>query len=181
MNYNAIVIGAGPAGYVASIRLAQLGLKVALVEKHHFGGECTNYGCIPTKALIESANLFWKAKKGGEIGVFSEPKYDLKAFMVWKDKIVNQLRSGIGFLCERNGVKVFEGEAFLKSEKNVVVKSASDTIEVFAENIVVATVRLQSSYLAYHLMENLCFLQRTCLVWKVYQIVFSLSVVARLE
>jgi len=139
MNYNAIVIGAGPAGYVASIRLAQLGLKVALVEKHHFGGECTNYGCIPTKALIESANLFWKAKKGGEIGVFSEPKYDLKAFMVWKDKIVNQLRSGIGFLCERNGVKVFEGEAFLKSEKNVVVKSASDTIEVFAENIVVAT------------------------------------------
>jgi len=139
MNYDAIVIGAGPAGYVASIRLAQLGLKTALVEKHHFGGECTNYGCIPTKALIESANLFWKAKRGGEIGVVSEPKYDLKAFMVWKDKIVTQLRSGIGFLCERNGVKVFEGEAFLKSEKNVVVKSANDTVELFAENIVVAT------------------------------------------
>ena len=139
MNYDAIVIGAGPAGYVASIRLAQLGLKTALVEKHHFGGECTNYGCIPTKALIESANLFWKAKRGGEIGVVCEPKYDLKAFMVWKDKIVTQLRSGIGFLCERNGVKVFEGEAFLKSEKNVVVKSANDTVELFAENIVVAT------------------------------------------
>jgi dihydrolipoamide dehydrogenase len=139
MNYDAIVIGAGPAGYVASIRLAQLGLKTALVEKRHFGGECTNYGCIPTKALIESANLFWKAKRGGEIGVVCEPKYDLKAFMVWKDKIVTQLRSGIGFLCERNGVKVFEGEAFLKSEKNVVVKSANDTVELFAENIVVAT------------------------------------------
>jgi len=54
--------------------------------------------------------------------------------MVWKDKIVTQLRSGIGFLCERNGVKVFEGEAFLKSEKNVVVKSANDTVELFAEN-----------------------------------------------
>ncbi len=139
MNFDVIVIGAGPAGYVASIRLAQLGLKVALVEKHHFGGECTNYGCIPTKALIESANLFWKTKRGGEIGVFSEPKYDLKTFMVWKDKIVSQLRSGIGFLCERNGVKVFEGEAFLKSIKNVVVKGANDTLELFAENIVVAT------------------------------------------
>jgi len=139
MGYDAVVVGAGPAGYVAAIRLAQLGLKAALVERQHFGGECTNFGCIPTKAFVESSNLFWKAKRGSEMGVLAEPRYDFKAFRVWKDKIVSQLRAGIGFLCERNGVKVFEGEAFLKSAKNVAVKGSEGVLELECEKVVVAT------------------------------------------
>jgi len=134
-----VVIGAGPAGYVAALRLAQLGLKTALVEKHLLGGECTNYGCIPTKALIESTDLFWRAKRGGEIGVHAEPEYDLRAFKAWKEKIVSQLRGGIGFLCQQNGVEVFEGEAFLKSQRKIVVKKDCERMEFEAENVVVAT------------------------------------------
>ncbi|MEM3384092.1 MAG: dihydrolipoyl dehydrogenase [Nitrososphaeria archaeon] len=139
MSYKAVVVGAGPAGYVAAIRLAQLGLKTALVEKHYFGGECTNYGCIPTKALIESANIFWKAKRGGEMGVLAEPKYSFKAFSVWKDKIVSQLRNGIRFLCEKNGVTIFEGDAFLKSRNIVALKVDGQSSELEAENVVVAS------------------------------------------
>ncbi len=139
MGYKAIVVGAGPAGYVAAIRLAQLGLKTALVEKHYFGGECTNYGCIPTKALIESANMFWKAKRGKELGVLAEPKYSFQAFSLWKDKIVSQLRNGIRFLCEKNGINIFEGDAFLKS-KNVVSLKVNDQLsELEAENVVIAS------------------------------------------
>lgn len=151
MNYDAVIVGAGPAGYVAAIRLAQHGLKTALVEKHYFGGECTNYGCIPTKALIESANLFWKAKGGNEIGVFAEPRYDFQAFKIWKDKIVSQLRSGIGFLCEKNGVEVFEGEASLKSPKNVIVKKGSYNLELNTENVIIAigSIPLQLPNISY--------------------------------
>lgn len=139
MGYEAIVVGAGPAGYVAAIRLAQLGLKTALVEKHYFGGECTNYGCIPTKALIESANMFWKAKRGKELGVLAEPKYSFQAFNLWKDKIVSQLRNGIRFLCEKNGVNIFEGDAFLKSRNVVSLKANDQLSELEAENVVIAS------------------------------------------
>ncbi|MGQ9782015.1 MAG: dihydrolipoyl dehydrogenase [Nitrososphaeria archaeon] len=139
MGYKVIVVGAGPAGYVAAIRLAQLGLKTAVVERHYLGGECTNYGCIPTKALIESTNLYWKIKRADEIGVHAEPEYDLQAFKAWKEKIVSQLRNGIGILLEENGVELVEGEASLRSPKNVVVKRGGESIELETENVVVAT------------------------------------------
>ncbi|MCX8188487.1 MAG: dihydrolipoyl dehydrogenase [Nitrososphaeria archaeon] len=139
MVYNAVVVGAGPAGYVAAIRLAQLGLKTALVEKHYFGGECTNYGCIPTKAFIESANIFWKSKRGKDLGVLAEPKYSFQTFSFWKNKIVLQLRNGIRFLCEKNGVNIFEGDALLKSRNIVALKVNEHFSELETENVVVAS------------------------------------------
>ncbi len=125
--YDLIVIGAGPGGYVAAIRAAQLGMKVACVEKRAtMGGTCLNVGCIPSKALLESSEHFHMASEGlGVHGVkVSGVKLDLKAMLSRKDKVVGELTKGVAGLLKKNKVDVFEGAAKLASPTSVTVTPA---------------------------------------------------------
>jgi len=134
-----IVIGAGPGGYVAAIRLGQLGKKVVLVEKHKLGGECLNYGCIPSKALINASKLLDKAKHASQMGLqFDNVSVDFKKLQQWKQTVVDKLVSGIGFLLKANSVELVYGEAKLLSKKQIEVKG--EKFEVLeGDNLVIAT------------------------------------------
>src|SRR5262245_53602399 len=105
MTYDLVVIGGGPGGYVAAIRAAQLGMKVACIEKDRtLGGTCLNVGCIPSKALLESSELYHEAHSGfGEHGIKAEGvKLDLSQMLARKDKVVKQLTSGVEFLFKKH-------------------------------------------------------------------------------
>lgn len=109
-NYDVLVLGAGTGGYVAAIRAAQLGLKVAIVEKEKVGGTCLHSGCIPSKALLKSADVLHTASRMQEFGVLaSAPEFDLGLAMERKDKIVDQLHKGVQHLMKKNGIDVIEG------------------------------------------------------------------------
>jgi len=108
-----IVIGAGPGGYVAAIRAAQLGQKVTVIEKGELGGVCLNVGCIPSKALINAAHKYADAKESGDIGIFAENvKVDFSKVQEWKAGVVKRLTSGVGTLLKGNKVEVVKGEAY---------------------------------------------------------------------
>ena len=139
-NYDMIVIGAGPGGYVAAIRGAQLGLKVAVVEREHMGGICLNWGCIPTKALLRSAEVFHlmhRAKdfglKAGDIG------YDLDAVVQRSRGVSKQLNAGVGHLLKKNKVTSVMGTATITAKGKVSVKTEKGNEELTAGNIVLAT------------------------------------------
>ena len=139
MQYDAVVIGSGPGGYVSAIRLGQLGMKTALIERNVIGGECTNYGCIPSKALIEMSNLYWNAKNS-QMGIVSEKiSINFRTFKAWKDQIITKLRDGIRYLCEENGSEIITGTAYIKSPTQVIVKSNSSELTIDTKNIIVAT------------------------------------------
>src|SRR5437588_12217868 len=106
-SFDLIVIGAGPGGYVAAIRAAQLGLKTACVEREFLGGTCLNVGCIPSKALLDSSHRFYDAKTHfADRGIKVEQvSVDLPAMMKFKDDVVKNLTSGVGFLFKKNGVE----------------------------------------------------------------------------
>jgi len=121
-----IVIGGGPGGYVAALRAAQLGARVTLVEKENLGGVCLNWGCIPTKALIKTAEVFGLAKNGAEFGVIVDsPRLDWPKAQARKQKIVDQLVGGVAMLLNRAKVQVVKGAARLVAP-NAVQVTASD-------------------------------------------------------
>src|SRR5512144_2542087 len=98
-SFDAVVIGSGPGGYVAAIRLAQLGKKTALVEKESLGGVCLNWGCIPSKALIAAANLVDEMRDASARGIVAEPpKVDLAKLREFKNEVVKKMVGGVGFL-----------------------------------------------------------------------------------
>src|SRR5262245_64002492 len=109
--YDLIIIGSGPGGYVAAIRASQLGLSVLMVEKDtRLGGVCTLVGCIPTKALLHTADLLEEARHGGEVGVAArEVRLDMPAALKHKEKIVRQSTNGGSFLTQKNRVDVVNG------------------------------------------------------------------------
>jgi len=108
--FDVLVIGAGPGGYVAAIRAAQLGFKTAIVEGHKMGGECLNYGCIPSKALISTGHTIDKIQEGEKYGLmFEKFRVDLPKLIDWKAGIVKQLTGGVAQLLKANGVTVFQG------------------------------------------------------------------------
>ncbi len=121
--YDLIIIGSGPAGEVGAIRAAQLGLKVAIVEKReHLGGTCLNVGCIPTKALLESAKIYAKLQHVEDFGFkIGTPEYDWKKIQERKDKIVDQQRKGLLFLMKKNKIDVLGGHARCVSKTAVSV------------------------------------------------------------
>lgn len=124
--YDLVIIGAGPGGEVGAIRAAQLGLKVALIDKReHLGGTCLNVGCIPTKALLYAAKTWDKIQHLEEVGLsVSKPSFDWAKVLGRKDKIVDQMRKGLKFLMKKNKVSVFHGHGRLKSATQVEVTAA---------------------------------------------------------
>ena len=138
--FDMIVIGAGPGGYVAAIRGAQLGLNVAIVEREHLGGICLNWGCIPTKALLRSAEVFHLMHRAKEFGLKADNiGYDLDAVVARSRGVAKQLSSGIGHLMKKNKVTVFMGEATLPKAGVVSVKTDKGVEELASKAIVVAT------------------------------------------
>ena len=123
--FDAVVIGAGPGGYVAAIRLAQLGKKVALVEKESLGGVCLNWGCIPSKALIAAANLVEDIRGASERGILADsPRVDLAKLREFKNGVVKKLVGGVGQLEKGNGVEVIKGTARFVSPTAIEVTGA---------------------------------------------------------
>ncbi len=137
--YDVIVIGAGPGGYVAAIRAAQLGKKVVIVEREHLGGICLNWGCIPTKAMLRSAEVFHLMHRAKEFGLKADNVgYDLDAVVKRSRKVAGQLSGGIGHLMKKNKITVVMGEAKLAGKGKVTVKTAKGSEELSAPNIVLA-------------------------------------------
>src|SRR6056297_196880 len=139
-SFDMIVIGAGPGGYVAAIRGAQLGLSVAVVEREHMGGICLNWGCIPTKAMLRSAEVFHLMQRAGEFGLKAERVgYDLDAVVKRSRGIAGQLNAGIGHLLKKNGVTTVMGHARLLGQGRVHVTTDNGEEVLEAPNVVVAT------------------------------------------
>jgi len=124
-DYDIIVIGAGPGGYVAAIRAAQLGFRTAVVERAHLGGICLNWGCIPTKALLRSAEIFRTCARADEFGVAhgGNTHADLEALVGRSRAVAGELNTGVGFLLKKNGVDIIWGEARIASRGKLVVKA----------------------------------------------------------
>jgi len=139
-NYDVLVIGAGPGGYVAAIRAAQLGLKVAIVEREHMGGICLNWGCIPTKAMLRSSEVYHLMHRAKEFGLSVEgASYDLDAVVKRSRDVAKQLNSGVGHLMKKNKVTTVMGDATLVGKDTVSVKTDKGTETLKAKNIILAT------------------------------------------
>ncbi len=139
-SYDLIVIGAGPGGYVAAIRGAQLGMKVCIVERENLGGICLNWGCIPTKALLRSSEVFHLMHRAKEFGLtVDNVGFDLDAVVKRSRKVAGQLSGGIGHLMKKNKIDVIMGEAKLAGKGKISVKTDKDTQDLGAKNIILAT------------------------------------------
>jgi len=139
--FDLIVIGSGPGGYVSAIRGAQLGMKVAIVEKDtRLGGTCLLRGCIPTKSMLESAEVAEHAKHSSEFGITTgEVSIDLKGVLKRKDEVVSQNAGGVQFLMKKNKVEVFKGFGSLEGPGRVKVSSESGTQVLNTKNVLLAT------------------------------------------
>ena len=139
-SFDVIVIGAGPGGYVAAIRASQLGLKVAIIERENLGGVCLNWGCIPTKAMLRSAEVFHLMHRAKEFGLgATDITYDLPAVVVRSRGVAKQLSGGIGHLMKKNKVTVFMGVATIPAKGTVSVKTDTGAETLTAKSIVLAT------------------------------------------
>jgi dihydrolipoamide dehydrogenase len=141
--YDVVVIGAGPGGYVCAIKAAQLGLKVAMVEKRDtYGGTCVNVGCIPSKALLHATEMLLEAQHSfGKLGIdIGKPKVDLKAMMAHRIDVVDQNTKGLVFLMKKNKIDTFQGTGRIAGAGKVVVSGEDGKKqEIGAKNIVIAT------------------------------------------
>ncbi len=139
-SFDLVVVGGGPGGYVAAIRGAQLGLKTALVEREHLGGVCLNWGCIPTKALLRSAEVYRLVKHAADFGLATENSaIDLEAIVKRSRAVSDQLRGGVEYLLTKNGVTVLEGIASLAGGGRLNIAAESGGSEILAPHIILAT------------------------------------------
>src|SRR6185312_2582615 len=135
-SFDVIVIGGGPGGYVCAIRCAQLGLKTAVVERDKLGGICLNWGCIPTKALLRSSEIFHLMHRLGEFGFSADNlKFDLAKIVERSRKVSQQLSNGVAFLMKKHKIAVIAGEASFPAPGKVAVAGKDYT----AKDIVLAT------------------------------------------
>lgn len=142
MNFDVCVIGAGPGGYVAAIRSAQLGLKTCVIERDRLGGVCLNVGCIPSKAMITASHFYHRMnhdapemgiKIGGKVSV------DMPTLLGWKNSVCERMSGGVQQLLKGNSVEVISGEASFKSANTLTVKGKDKTQDVTAKNFIIAT------------------------------------------
>lgn len=137
--FDLAVIGAGPGGYVAAIKGAQMGKKVALIEKQYLGGTCLNVGCIPSKSLLSNATVFNKIKHAEDFGInVGNISFDYGKMKERKDGVVSKIRGSLGGLLKANGIKIFQGTAQFESPKELKVKG-EDNAQIQADKIVIAT------------------------------------------
>ncbi|MDP5093998.1 MAG: dihydrolipoyl dehydrogenase [Polaribacter sp.] len=141
MNYDIIIIGSGPGGYVTAIRASQLGFKTAIVEKESLGGICLNWGCIPTKALLKSAQVYDYLKHVDEYGLKAEAiDKDFNAVIKRSRNVADGMSKGVQFLMKKNKIDIIDGHGKIKPNKKVDVTAADGTVtEYSAENIIIAT------------------------------------------
>ena len=139
-SYDVIVIGAGPGGYVAAIRAAQLGLKTIVVEREHMGGICLNWGCIPTKAMLRSSEVYHLMQRAKEFGLSAKGiGYDLDAVVARSRAIAKQLNGGVSHLLKKNKVTALMGAATVTAPGHVSVKTAKGEETLSGKNIIIAT------------------------------------------
>ncbi len=135
-----VVLGAGPAGYVCAIRLAQLGKKVIVIDRAEVGGVCLNRGCIPSKALIHAGGLYEKIQHASEIGIeASGAQVNLPKLMKWKEGVVQKLTSGVAGLLKANGCEWIAGDAKFVDPKTLEVQTAQGAVRVSFDSCVIAT------------------------------------------
>lgn len=141
-NFDVVVIGSGPGGYVAAIRAGQLGFKTAIVEREALGGVCLNVGCIPSKAMITATHLLHKAQydfKTMGLNIKGGIEVDMKTLVNWKQSVCDKMSGGVNQLLKGNQVTIIKGSAEFKSSKEITVKSATGTDTVAAKYFIVAT------------------------------------------
>src|SRR5512143_91844 len=140
-NFDIVIIGSGPGGYVAAIRAAQLGKKVAIVERENLGGICLNWGCIPTKALLRSAEIYHNMKNAAAYGLSADNiNYDPSKVVERSRKVANQLSNGVKFLMKKHKITVFDGDAKLAGKGKVAVtKGGKPVADLAAPAIILAT------------------------------------------
>ena len=134
------IIGSGPGGYVAAIRAAQLGKKVALIEEDKLGGICLNYGCIPSKAMIYASDFFSKIKRSENMGItVDNPRMDFTKMQQWKDSVISKLNKGIDTLCEGNKITIISGRATFESSNRLKINKNSNISYLDFEKCIIAT------------------------------------------
>src|SRR3569833_1308712 len=139
--YDVIVLGSGPGGYVAAIRAAQLGLKTAIVERENLGGSCRNWGCIPTKALLRTAEVFHYMTHADAYGLSNEkPAFAIAKVVARSRAVAKQLNQGVTHLMKKNKITAVMGEGALTAKDKLSVKGADGkTTELQAKHIIIAT------------------------------------------
>ncbi len=144
-NFDVIVVGGGPGGYVAAIRASQLKLKTALVEREHLGGICLNWGCIPTKALLRSSEIHHLFERAGDFGFeVKDVSFDVKKVVARSRGVADQMKKGVGYLMKKNNVTVFDGHGALDGtagalRKLKVTKDGKVVAELTAKHVILAT------------------------------------------
>ncbi len=141
-NFDTVVIGSGPGGYVAAIRAAQLGQKVAIIERELLGGVCLNVGCIPSKAMITATHLLHKAQhdfKTMGLNIKGGIDVDMKTLVKWKQSVCDKMSGGVSQLLKGNTVTILKGEASFKTNNELSLKSATSTDIITAKNFIIAT------------------------------------------
>ncbi len=141
MNYDVIVIGSGPGGYVTAIRASQLGLKTAIIEKAELGGVCLNWGCIPTKALLKSAQVFEYINHAADFGIqVAGHRADFENIIKRSRDVANGMSNGVNFLMKKNKIDVIQGLGKIKPSKKVEVTAADGKVSIYeAQHIIIAT------------------------------------------
>src|SRR5260370_11788083 len=125
-SFDVVVIGSGPGGYVTAIRAAQLGFKTAIVEKSYLGGICNNWGCIPTKALLRSAEIYHYMQHAKDYGLSADNvSFDAKAVVERSRGVSNRLNDGVGFLMKKNSVSIIWGDASSDAPGKITVKKSA--------------------------------------------------------
>jgi len=138
--YDLAILGSGPGGYVAAIRAAQLGMKVAIIERERLGGICLNWGCIPTKALLRTSEVYHYMTHASAYGLSAEKTgFDLAKIVDRSRKVAGQLNAGVKGLMKKNKVTVYEGVGTLTGTGELQVKTGDQTVDIAAKNIILAT------------------------------------------